>query len=466
MNSGSALLGENIFSLMKKYDKAGPRYTSYPTAPMFAADFGPENYREEIVRSNGKNNSTDLSLYFHIPFCDTLCYFCGCTTVISKNRDRIKEYIGYLKREIEMLASEISNTRKVVQMHWGGGTPTYLTPSEISDLTKHIKNRFNFSENAEVSVEMDPRDLSFEHIQALSANGFNRVSMGVQDFNPDVLAAINRDQGEELTRKVIEWTRTLGFKSLNLDLVYGLPLQTVESFESTLDKIIAVSPERIAVYNFAYVPWMKPHQKLINPDDLPSPEIKLELLTMTIKKFTSNGYVYIGMDHFAKENDELTIAQKSKTLQRNFQGYSTNAGCDLFGMGMSSISHFTTNYAQNAKTLTEYYHAIDHNRFATEVGYRMSFDDQLRKYVILRLMCDLTLNFHDVENKFNIKFDEYFSESLPKLNPFIEDNLLERKAGELLVTMQGRLFLRNIAMCFDAYLNNVSKDKPVFSRTI
>jgi oxygen-independent coproporphyrinogen-3 oxidase len=466
MNSGTSLLGKNILSLMKKYDKPGPRYTSYPTAPMFAPDFGPENYREEIIRSNGENNSTDLSLYFHIPFCDTLCYFCGCTTVITKNRERVREYIEYLKREIDMLASEVSNSRRVVQMHWGGGTPTYLTPSEISVLTKHIRNKFNFADDAEVSVEMDPRDLSFEHIQALRANGFNRVSMGVQDFNPDVLTAINRDQGEELTRKVIEWIRSLGFNSLNLDLIYGLPLQTVESFENTLDKIIAVSPERIAVYNFAYVPWMKPHQKLINPDELPSPEIKLELLTMTIEKFTRAGYAYIGMDHFAKENDELTIAQKSKTLQRNFQGYSTKAGCDLFGVGMSSISHFTTNYAQNSKTLTEYYQAINRKSFATEVGYRMSHDDNLRKYVILRLMCDLALNFNDVENKFNIKFEEYFHESLQKLEPFIEDHLLERRAGELMVTIQGRLFLRNIAMCFDAYLNKVSKDKPIFSRTV
>lgn len=466
MKSGDELIGDNIISLMQKYDKPGPRYTSYPTAPMFSKEFGPTNFTDEIILSNNNSASSDLSLYIHIPFCDTLCYFCGCTTVITKNRERISEYLKYLKSEIDLLASLISSSRSVVQMHWGGGTPTYLTPDEISGLTKHIKSKFNFSPAAEVSVEMDPRDLTSEHVKALRENGFNRASMGVQDYNPDVLSAINRNQGEAITTKAIDLIRSVRFDSLNLDLIYGLPLQTVDSFEQTLDKIIGVSPERIAVYNFAYVPWMKPHQKLINPDELPSPETKLKLLIMTIEKFTKAGYVYIGMDHFAKANDELTIAQQSKTLQRNFQGYSTKAGCDLFGLGMSSISHFTTNYAQNTKIISDYYQAIDKKQFATEVGYRMSHDDQLRKYVILRLMCDLNLDFNDVENKFKIKFDDYFSESLKKLESHIQDHLIERTTTGLRVTMQGRLFLRNIAMCFDAYLSKISKEKPVFSRTV
>jgi oxygen-independent coproporphyrinogen III oxidase len=466
MKAGETLIGENIISLMQKYDKPGPRYTSYPTAPIFSKEFGHDSYMDEVVLSNKATSSSDISLYIHIPFCDTLCYFCGCTTVITKNRERITEYLLYLKREIDMLASHLSPSRRVVQMHWGGGTPTYLTPDEISDLTKYITTKFNFSSDAEISVEMDPRDLTFDHVTALHTNGFNRVSMGVQDYNQAVLSAINRDQGEEITMRAINWIRSIGFDSLNLDLVYGLPLQTIDSFEQTIDKIVAVAPDRIAVYNFAYVPWMKPHQKLINPDELPSPETKLKLLIKTIEKFTKAGYVYIGMDHFAKANDELTVAQKSKTLQRNFQGYSTKAGCDLFGLGMSSISHFTTNYAQNTKILSDYYRAINNNHFATEVGYRMSKDDQLRKYVILRLMCDLILDFHDVEIKFEIKFDEYFSESLQKLEPHIEDRLIERTDCGLRVTMQGRLFLRNIAMCFDTYLTKISKEKPIFSRTV
>lgn len=466
MKSGSDMTGDKMISLMKKYDKPGPRYTSYPTAPIFAPDFGGDDFRNEIVKSRSDKNSKEISLYFHIPFCDTLCYFCGCTTVITKNRDRIKEYVKHLKAEIDLLSKELGDDRKVVQMHWGGGTPTYLLPAEISDLASYIKNKFNFASDAEISVEMDPRDLAPGHVEALRSAGFNRASMGVQDFDQSVLSAINRNQGEELTMKVIGWIRSAGFSSLNLDLIYGLPLQTVESFAGTLDRIINISPDRIAVYNFAFVPWMKPHQKLINPDELPSPENKLKLLTMTIDKFIGAGYVYIGMDHFAKKSDELAIAQEGRTLQRNFQGYSTKAGCDLFGLGMSSISHFAGNYAQNSKSLDDYYNAIGRGRFATEVGYRMSHDDKIRKHVILRLMCDLVLEFRDVEDKFNIAFKEYFEASLRNLEPLISDNLIVISPGALKVTAEGRLFLRNIAMCFDAYLNKVSKDKPVFSRTI
>ena len=466
MQPNNPIVGTHLTELMNKYDRPGPRYTSYPTAPLFSKEYNHDKYKEEIIRTNRPDNTTNLSLYIHIPFCDTLCYFCGCTTVITKNRGRVKEYINYLKKEIDLLSSYISPKRKVVQMHWGGGTPTYLTPPEISDLTSYFRKKFNFSNDAEVSAEIDPRELSFEHMQALRQNGFNRVSMGVQDYNEDVLAAINRAQGEKITRQAIEWTRTLGFTSLNLDLVYGLPLQTIETFEKTIDHIIDVSPERIAVYNFAYVPWMKPHQKLIKQEELPSPAEKLKILLMTIRKFTDAGYVYIGMDHFAKANDELTISQMNKSLHRNFQGYSTKAGCDLLGIGMSSISHFTNNYAQNTKTLTEYYAAIDASNFATEVGYHMSADDELRKHIIMRLMCDLALDIIDVEKKFNIKFNDYFKDAITHLQSFIEDGLMEKSENTLKITLQGRLFLRNIAMCFDAYISKVSKEKQIFSRTV
>jgi oxygen-independent coproporphyrinogen-3 oxidase len=455
-----------LTALMRKYDRPGPRYTSYPTAPMFSHEFDADRYRKEIDRTNGSTETSDLSLYFHFPFCDTLCYFCGCTTVITRNRDRIREYLGYLKKEVDLLASRIAPQRRVVQMHWGGGTPTYLTPAEIADVTGHIKSRFNFSDDAEVSVEVDPRELTIDHLRALRQVGFNRISMGVQDFEQQVQRAVNRNQSEEITMQALAWSRELGFSSMNLDLIYGLPLQTLDSFTRTVDKAIGVSPDRIAVYNFAYVPWMKPHQKLIHQEDLPSPETKLKILMTTIQKFTDAGYVYIGMDHFAKSTDELTIAQQTKTLHRNFQGYSTKAGCDLFGLGMSSISHFGVNYAQNTKVLCDYYNAIDESRFTTVVGYNMTNDDQLRKFVIMRLMCDLVLNTRDVENRFGIPFGAYFRESLEKLQPLIDDDLLRVTSDGYEITTEGRLFLRNIAMCFDAYLGNGQKEKPIYSRTV
>ena len=466
MKPDDDLTGPNLAELMKKYDRPGSRYTSYPTTPLFSKEFSYKRYKREISKLNHPDNKTDLSLYLHIPFCDTLCYFCGCTTIITQNRERVKEYLDYLKREIDLLSSYIHPNRKVIQMHWGGGTPTYLTPIEISEIASYIKKRFNFTDDAELSVEIDPIDLTLEHLQSLRQNGFNRISMGVQDYSEKVLSAINRNQGEEITRQAIEWSRSLGFVSLNLDLVYGLPLQTLQSFEKTVDHIIKVSPERIAVYNFAYVPWIKPHQKLIKPEDLPTPENKMKILLMTIKKLIDAGYVYIGIDHFAKADDELTISQMNKSLHRNFQGYSTKAGCDLFRLGMSSISHFANNYAQNAKTLTGYYKAIDAGHFATDVGYQMSFDDGLRRHIIMRLMCDLALKISDVEKKFKIVFEEYFKDTIISLQPFIEDKLLQRSGGTLKVTSQGRLFLRNIAMCFDAYLTKIPKKIPVFSRTV
>ena len=386
--------------------------------------------------------------------------------LVTSNRTRIKEYLDYLKKEIDLLAPLLSPHRKVVQMHWGGGTPTYLEPEEISDLATFIRRHFSFSLDAEVSVEIDPRGLTIDHLKALRGAGFNRVSIGLQDFDPKVQQIVNRIQHEEVTRQTIAWCRSLGFDSINIDLIYGLPLQTVESFEQTLNKIIGLSPNRLAVYNFAYVPWMRPHQKLIHPEDLPSPDAKIKILTMTIEKFTEAGYEYIGMDHFAKPEDELTLSQKNKTLHRNFQGYSTKAGCDLFGFGMSAISHFSTFYAQNSRTLPEYYTAIEGGRFATHVGYRMTADDEIRKLVIMQLMCDLELKKADVEKKFNIDFDDYFESSLANLTSLVEDGLVIDTPDSLTVTTRGRLFLRNIAMCFDAYLPQAQKEKPLFSRTV
>jgi len=458
---------ENVdIELLKKYDRPGPRYTSYPPAPAFSKDFGPDDYKDAIIENNRENPTNVLSLYFHIPFCDTLCYFCGCNMLVTHNRATIRKYLDYLKREVEMVCEFLSSGRKVTQLHWGGGTPSYLNPDEIKELGDFINERFEFVDDPEVGVEIDPRGLTYEHMKAFREVGFNRISMGVQDFDPRVQKAVNRIQPEEITRQAIDWACELGFKSINLDLIYGLPFQTVESFEKTLDKVIELSPERLAVFNFAYVPWLKPHQRVIKKEDLPTPDVKLKILKMTIEKLTEAGYVYIGMDHFAKPDDELAIAQREKTLYRNFQGYSTRAGADLYAFGMSAISQFQNIYAQNYKELKDYYSRIDEGKFPTAVGYRMSQDDIIRKHVIMRLMCDMELTKSEVEEKFNIKFDDYFADSIQKLNEFVEDGLVELSGDKIKVSLMGRLVIRNIAMCFDAYIDKMMKEKPIFSRTV
>ena len=371
-----------------------------------------------------------------------------------------------LKKEIDLTASFVGKDRKVVQMAWGGGTPSYLKPKEITELSKFIYDRFTFSNDAEISIEIDPRDLKFNHLKAFIEGGANRFSIGVQDFNNDVQKAVNRIQPEELSKQVFHWSRDLGIKSINVDLIYGLPLQTVESFKTTLEKIIELSPERIAVFNFAYVPWMKLHQKLLYQDQLPTAEEKLNLLQLTINTLINAGYVYVGMDHFAKPTDELALEQKHKVLHRNFQGYSVKAGADLLGFGMSAISHFGTVYAQNAKDLPAYYNAIQSGHFPTILGYKMTPDDEVRKFVIMRLMCDLELDKREVEKRFKIIFDEYFSDALIKLKEFISLQLLSLDSDRIAVSDSGRFVLRNIAMCFDAYLPTMTKDKPIFSRTV
>lgn len=450
--------------LLRRFDVPGPRYTSYPPAPVFSPSYTDKTFEIDLITNNDQS-AAPLSLYVHIPFCDTLCYFCGCTTTVTSDRRRISDYLTLLKREMVKTAAYINRQRRVVQMHWGGGTPSYLDPDQIRDLGAFVRERFSFADDAEVSVEIDPRGLTREHIEAFRAVGTNRVSIGVQDFDERIQRAVNRIQPEELTRNAMQWARQAGIQSINLDLIYGLPLQTIETFETTLRKVIDLSPERIAVFNFAYVPWMKPHQKLIHPEDLPTPEMKLALLKMTIEQLTEAGYRYIGMDHFAKPDDELAIAQQQKTLHRNFQGYSTRAGADLFGFGMSSISHFDTVYAQNAKTMKEYAGMVEQQRFPVVLGYRMTRDDQIRKHVIMRLMCNLEVDKSDVERRFRILFDEYFDASLDRLQEFVDTGLVEHTPTGVRVTEEGRLFLRNIAMCFDAHLEQL-RQKAKFSRTV
>ncbi|MCX6150565.1 MAG: oxygen-independent coproporphyrinogen III oxidase [Ignavibacteriales bacterium] len=450
---------------IRKYDRPGPRYTSYPTAPQFNETFKHEQYLDEIVKTNYGENLPDISLYYHLPYCDTLCYFCGCNMIITRNRDRVSEYINYLKKEIDMVRTYILADRKVAQLHWGGGTPTHLNPDEITELITYINQNFEFSKNAEEGCEIDPRGLTRDHLAALRNGGFNRISMGVQDFNDKVQKATNRIQPEDITRQTVQWVRELGFQSINLDLIYGLPFQSVSTFAETVDKIINISPDRIAVFNYAHVPWMKKHMALIHPEDLPVPEEKLQILKMTIEKLTSAGYVFIGMDHFAKPEDELAIALREKKLYRNFQGYSTHAGADLYALGITAISQLQRIYSQNYKTEKEYYSALDKETFPIAKGYNLNDDDVLRRYVIMKIMCDFELNIKKIETEFGINFKEYFGWGLNNLKEMIDDELISVNDNEIKVTEMGRLLIRNIAMNFDGYMER-KEDTAKYSRTV
>ena len=454
------------FDVLKRFNQQGPRYTSYPTAPLFSEQFTQDDLIDEIRETNPPGSDQPISLYFHFPFCEKLCYFCGCNMRVTHDRALISEYIGYLKKEIYLIRPLISDGRKVAQMHWGGGTPSYLFPDEIRDIGGFIRERFEFEPDTEASVEIDPRNLTREHMVAFTEIGFNRTSFGVQDFNLEVQKAINRVQSEEITRQTVLWARELGFKSVNLDLIYGLPHQSVASFSDTVDKVIDISPDRLAVFNYAHVPWLKKHQNVIPTESIPSADERLAILEMSIEKLIDAGYEYIGMDHFAKPTDELAIAQQNGTLYRNFQGYSTKAGCDVYAFGVSAISQYENIYAQNLKNIREYYARLNDHEAATAVGYRMTRDDHIRKDVIMQMMCNLEIDKHRVEREFDIDFEDYFFDDLLKLRPFIEQGLVENDADAVRVTNSGLLIIRNVAMCFDAYLEQMMKEKPVFSKTV
>jgi len=451
--------------LIKKYDKPGPRYTSYPTAPHFSDAFTYEEFLKEMDSSNAGSNPPDLSLYYHLPYCDTLCYFCGCNMIVSKNRERIGRYVQYLKKEIDLVSARIAQGRKAVQLHWGGGTPTHLTPDEISDLSSYIHSRFEFRDSVEASCEIDPRELTRAHLEALKEGGFSRISMGVQDVNEKVQKAVNRIQPETLTRTVAGWVRELGFSGVNMDLMYGLPFQSPKTFEKTMEAVVDISPDRIALFNFAYVPWMKKHMRAIRPEDLPPAEMKLDILKMATEMLTRAGYVFIGMDHFAKPDDELAVALREKRLYRNFQGYSTHAGTDLFAMGITGISQFGRVYAQNAKEEKPYFEFLDRGLPPVIKGCTLTDDDVLRRWVITRLMCDFELDFGVVEAEFDIDFESYFSWGLANLQEMIDDQLLAIEGRKLVVTEQGRLLIRNIAMNFDGYIER-KEDAGRYSRTV
>ena len=456
-----SLLKVNL-DLIKKYNVPGPRYTSYPPATQFSDEM-PREVVLENIRANNER-AGDLSLYFHLPFCQTLCWFCGCTTVITTQQGKSATYLKYIEKELDLMGRSLNPKRQAVQVHLGGGTPTFLLPEEIRALGQLIHSRFTMSSDVEAGVEVDPRRLSREHITALREAGFNRASMGVQDNDPVVQKAIHRIQPFEQTKMVVEWIRDAGFKSINIDLIYGLPHQTPASFQKTLEEVLSLRPDRFAVFNYAHVPWIKPAQRIFEEGVLPSAEVKLELLKLTIEKLTSSGYVYIGMDHFALEEDELAIAQREKTLQRNFQGYSTKGGADIYAFGMSSISQADGIYWQNQKELPVYYKELDDGKHPIARGYLLSDDDELRRVTIMRLMCDLGLEFDTMSQTLGIDFEHYFARELASLVDMEADGLIERTARGLNVTDVGRLLIRNLAMRFDAYLTGEKERR--FSKTI
>jgi len=449
--------------LVKKYNVAGPRYTSYPPATKFVDTLKWPELAERILGNN--RTERDLSVYFHIPFCETLCWYCGCTTVITLNHGQGMTYIKYLEKEVAQMSTLLNPRRKTVQLHWGGGSPTFLSPDEIRRLGDIIHRHFTLSSDLEAGVEIDPRRLTRDHIAALREVGFNRASLGVQDFEPAVQEAVHRVQPREMTQQVLGWVRELGFGSVNFDLIYGLPHQTVESFNRTLDIVLSLQPDRLAVFSYAHVPWVKPAQKILEQKVLPPPEVKLQLLKTVIERLTeSNHYVYIGMDHFARPGDELAVAQSRKQLQRNFQGYSTRAGADIYAFGMSSISQIPDAYWQNEKDLSKYYAPLDAGQVPLARGYLVTDDDRIRRETIMRVMCDLSLDYASMSQRLGISFTSYFERELESLAGFEADGLVGRSATGMEVTDTGRLFIRNIAMCFDNTLAPVSERKH--SRTI
>lgn len=452
--------------LLKKYNRPGPRYTSYPTAVEFNTDFTATDYFDEIRRTNEGNDLPDLSLYFHLPFCKSLCYFCGCTTVITQNRDRIAGYLQTLEKEIRAISTLTHPSRKVVQLHWGGGTPSYLTNRQISHLMAIIRDRFNFADDAEVSMEIDPRNLEDNFLEVIRDIGFNRVSFGVQDVNPVVQEAINRVQPDELNRRVVQESRDLGFDSVNIDLIYGLPFQTAASFAETIDTALELDPDRFAVFNYAHVPWLKKHQTVIPEDALPVVEERLGILKLAIERLTGAGYTYLGMDHFAKPADDLTVAARNGVLHRNFQGYTTHGDAEIYAMGMSSISQLRNVYAQNEKTEKIYRERVDNGELPIKVGYRLTTDDHVRRFIIMQIMCNSVVYKDTIKERFGVDFDGYFADSLGQLNEFVADGLVELLPDRLQISDEGRLVIRNIAMAFDAHLRQEPGSGPKFSRTL
>ncbi len=462
-------MSTNTVELIRRFDRPGPRYTSYPTALEFDAAFTEPDYRARLAAADALGDAP-LSLYAHLPFCEARCLFCGCNVVITKHRDVAARYLENLETEIDLLADALPHRRAVSQMHWGGGTPTYYPAADLERLFRRLQRHFSFTPDAEVGIEADPRVTTPEHLTRLRALGFNRLSMGVQDFAPEVQESVRRIQSVEQTAGLVQCARAEGFVSVNLDLIYGLPYQSLEGFTRTLETMLGIRPDRVAVYSFAYVPWIRAHMKHLPDASLPGPELKLQLLGAAIDAFTGAGYRAIGMDHFALPEDELSRAIDKRTLHRNFMGYTVQAATDMVALGISGIGDVQGAYAQNVKKLTDYEHAVRTGRLPIERGRVLDDDDLLRRHVITQLMCNLHLEVADVEQRFGIPFERYFARELAELtgpdSPQAH-GLLQVTPAAIDVTEQGRLFVRNVCMTFDRYLAaRLSSEKPVFSRTV
>jgi len=437
--------------LIRCYDRSGPRYTSYPTAVEFHDGFGEPEYRRAGTRSQASGRP--LSLYIHIPFCDTVCFYCACNKIATKDRSRAQPYLERIYRELELQSNLFGTERTVEQIHWGGGTPTFISRDQMQELMDRTRRHFRLAADTvgEYAIEIDPREADAQTVTLLRHLGFNRMSLGVQDFDPAVQQAVNRIQSEQATQAVLESARAEGFRSIGIDLIYGLPFQTPESFVRTLERVVALAPDRLSVFNYAHLPQRFMPQRRIDATTLPSPRTKLEILETTGKLLTDAGYIYIGMDHFARPDDELVMAQRSGNLYRNFQGYSTHADCDLIGIGMTAISKIDNSYSQNHRTLDAYCQDIDVGHLPIFRGIELSHDDEIRRDVITRLICHFVLDIAAVERTWNIIFADYFEEALSELSPMQEDGLLLHDQGQIRVLPKGRLLIRNICMAFDAY---------------
>jgi oxygen-independent coproporphyrinogen III oxidase len=457
-------VGKVTDAFLEKYNRPGPRYTSYPTAPVWKEDFGPDDL--ERYYAVAEEHTTPLSLYMHLPFCESLCLFCACNVSIQKDKSVAIPYLAALKREIEHVAGRVSPKRPVIQFHWGGGTPTYLSPAQLEELFGFAREKFSFAPDAEIGLEIDPRVTSREHLETLRRLGFNRLSMGIQDFEPKVQQTIHRVQPYEMTRDLIAAGRELGFSSLNVDLIYGLPHQTAESFRATIAQVLTLAPDRVAMFSYAHVPWLKKQQGAFQTH-LPEGRDKFAIFRAGLESFLDAGYLYIGMDHFALPTDELAVAQQQRTLHRNFQGYTTKAGADLYGMGVSAISSVSGAYAQNSREIPSYQTAAKERGLATMRGYRLSPDDTIRRAVIGRLLCHTVIFKREIEREFGIAFNDYFAAELDRLAEPRDEGLVTLGADEIRVTPLGRIFIRNVAMVFDRYLPDQQTNlRPLFSKTL
>ncbi len=452
------------FAKFTKYSKPGPRYTSYPTALEFSDAFG---YDEYIKKLESQDSTRPLSLYFHLPFCKNACYFCGCNVVFTSKEDKMIRYMDYLKRELEILSKHLDTKRSVIQMHFGGGTPTYFSAQQLKEIIVMIKSSFpNFVKDAEISCEIDPRHINEDQMRVMSEQGFNRVSFGIQDFNEKVQVAVHRVQPYNVTKDAMDLARKYNMHSVNVDLIYGLPYQTLETFKETLTLALTLNADRFAVFNYAHVPWLKKTMRKIDETTLPRPDEKLQIMQYTIDFLTQNGYKMIGMDHFAKPEDELFKAIEKGELHRNFQGYTTKGGADLIGVGLTSIGEGVDYYAQNFKDMPLYEAAIDAGKLPFERGVSLNEDDMIRQYVIMELMSNFKLDIKRFEELFAVNFKEYFSDALEELQPFVADDLITMSDDKIECSQTGTLLIRNIAMPFDAYMHQHKASAKTFSKTV